>query len=354
MNWSEWINTVVLRKNNRRLSQKDRVYFLKLLSELLTEGFSLNQCIDFMCLLMPKQQASFQYIIEQMLIGLPFETTLQELGFSLSTVAQLFYGQRQGKFVDSLSIVSEHLETKMAYQQKIIKTLIYPIVMTIALFILLFGMRAYLLPHVTSFITEDIYQNQAPVRWLVTFFTFLPQIVGVLFGSLLILYLIFDFYILRLPLLRRFHFYKKIPFIRYWTTYYCTYKVAKQFGNFLSSGYSMLQIVDTLEHYPIDPFLTAISAVLRNALNSGIPLPDIMKDSGLFTDIFPLIIQQGELTSQMAQKCLVYSDKLFEDLLDDISKKITYIQPILFIIIAALVMTMYLLMMLPMLTMEGI
>ncbi len=354
MNWYKKTELFVFRKDTRRLSPKERVFFLKLLSELLTEGFSLNQCIEFMSLLMPKRKESFEYITEQMLVGLPFETSLEELGFSLSTVAQLFYGQRQGKFVETLGVVSAHLETKMEYQNKIIKTLIYPIVMTVALFILLFGMRAYLLPHVTSFITEDIYQSQLSVRWLVTFFTFLPQIVGVVFGTLLIIYLIFDFYILKLSLLRRFHYYKKIPLIRHWTTYYCTYKVAKQFGNFLSSGYSMLQIVDTLEHYPIDPFLTAISSVLREGLNAGDTLPNIMKESGLFTDVFPLIIQQGELTSQMAQKCLVYSDKLFNDLLEDISKKITYIQPILFVFIAALVMTMYLLMMLPMLTMEGI
>ena len=41
-------------------------------------------------------------------------------------------------------------------------------------------------------------------------------------------------------------------------------------------------------------------------------------------------------------------------MLTDIAKKINYIQPILFILIAVLVMAMYLLMMLPMLTMEGI
>ena len=66
------------------------------------------------------------------------------------------------------------------------------------------------------------------------------------------------------------------------------------------------------------------------------------------------MIYQGELTSQATSKCLVYADKLLNNLLEDISAKITYIQPVLFILIAVLVMAMYLMMLLPMLTMDGL
>lgn len=40
--------------------------------------------------------------------------------------------------------------------------------------------------------------------------------------------------------------------------------------------------------------------------------------------------------------------------MNDIQAKLTLVQPVLFIIIGVLVMSMYLLMMLPMLTMQGI
>ena len=72
----------------------------------------------------------------------------------------------------------------------------------------------------------------------------------------------------------------------------------------------------------------------------------------LFSIELPMVIYQGELTSQTAQKCKVYSDKLFHDLMEDVAKKIGYIQPFLFLVIAILILGMYLTIMLPMLTME--
>lgn len=354
MNWSKLLTTdITFNRNKRKLPRKMQVYMLNLLHDLLAEGFSLNQSIQFMILLMPKYKDALNYVNEELMIGHTFESTLDELGFSLSSKAQLFYGQRQGKFIETLKIISTHLKTTLDYQQKIIKALIYPVIMAIALTVLLFGMRSFLLPHVTSFISEDIYEREVFVRWIILFFTYLPQIFGLTVSISLLLYLLLDFYILKLPLLKRFEIYRKIPIVRGWTTNYCTYKLAKQLGSFFLSGYSILQIIDTLETYPIDPFLTAMSVVLRDGLVSGTPLPDILEQASLFTSVFPLIIQQGELTSQTAQKCLVYADKLFHDLLNDIAQKIGYIQPILFILIAILVMAMYLLMMLPMLTMDG-
>lgn len=355
MNWSKLLSTEIhIFKKTRKLPQKTQIYLLNLLHELLSEGFSLNQSIQFMILLMPKHKESLEYVNNELMIGHSFESTLEELGFSLSSKAQLFYAQRQGKFIDALKIVADHLQTKSDYKDKMIKALIYPVIMTVALVILLFGMRAFLLPHITSFISAEMYEEQILVRILILFFTYLPQIFGLTLSISLILYLILDFYVLRLPLLERFKIYHKIPMIRMWSISYCTYKLAKQLGNFFASGYSILQIVETLDTYPIDPFLTEISKVIRDELISGTPLPEVLENTHLFTEVFPIIVRQGELTSQTAQKCLVYSDKLFHDMLTDIAKKINYIQPILFILIAVLVMAMYLLMMLPMLTMEGI
>lgn len=354
MNWSKLLSTdIQVFKKTHKLPQKTQIYLLNLLHELLSEGFSLNQSIQFMTLLIPKYQQSLEYVNSELMIGHSFESTLEELGFSLSSKAQIFYAQRQGNFIDALKVVATHLQTKWDYRNKMIKALIYPTIMAVALVILLFGMRAFLLPHITSFISAEMYEEQIFVRLIIVFFTYLPQIFGLTISISLILWLVLDFYILRLPLLKRFKIYHKIPIIRHWTISYCTYKLAKQLGSFFASGYSILQIVETLETYPIDPFLTEISKVIRDELIAGTPLPEVLEHTQLFTEVFPIIVKQGELTSQTAQKCLVYSDKLFHDLLTDIAKKMSYIQPILFILIAVLIMAMYLLMMLPMLTMEG-
>lgn len=209
--------------NSLKIPKKLHSYFLKTVSELLEEGFSLNQGLVFMKILMKKQDKSIEYILAQLEQGLSFESTLQALGYSNSIVAQLFYAQRQGRFVESLEDVSNQIAETQKYSQKLIKTLIYPIFLGIGLVGMLFAMRLFLLPQIASFISQEVYEEQWIVRLLVGFFTYLPQLFGVFIAILLIVYGGIDLYLLKQTQLIRFQLLTKLPGIRKWVRSYCTY-----------------------------------------------------------------------------------------------------------------------------------
>ena len=97
-----------------------------------------------------------------------------------------------------------------------------------------------------------------------------------------------------------------------------------------------------------------MAAYLTEKLKKGEALSDSLDALRLFQPELGMIVYQGELTSQLSTKCLLFSNKLVTELMEDVAKKINYLQPILFILIALLVMGMYLMMMLPILTMEGL
>lgn len=341
-------------KSSNKLPNKLRPYFLKSVAELLEEGFSIKQSLAFMEVLLIKHQALIRQVNDELEQGNTFEHAIKDLGFSLSVISQLFYGQRQGRFIQSLMEVSQQLEEKYDYQQKLIKILIYPLLLSIFLFAMLFGMRTFILPHITSFISQEVYDSEFIVRLLVGFFAYLPQIMGLMMALILIIYGTVDYYLLKKEPLERFKILIHLPLISKWVRFYCSYKIARELGHFFSGGYSLQQTLQVLVEYPIDPFLTDISQVLHESLKKGTALADILSDINIFTNELPIIIYQGELTSQTAQKCKLYSQKIYTELMEDIQKKIGIIQPLLFIMIAILVMAMYLIMMLPMLTMEGI
>ncbi|MGO4929071.1 competence type IV pilus assembly protein ComGB [Fundicoccus sp. Sow4_D5] len=336
----------------KRLNAKQRAYLLITLADMLEEGFSINQSLVFMKLLMKPQAGQIESIIIQLQQGQSFERSIQELGYSVSTVAQLFYAQRQGRFIEALRATAMQMQQVQNYQQKIIKVITYPLIMGSFLIAMMFGMRILLLPHIMSFISQETYDSNVLVRLLVMFFNYLPQISLFLLSSNLIIYLCIDFYLLRLDYLDRYRLLLRFPFLSYWVRSYCSYKLSKELGYFFEGGYSLLQTVEVLTLYPIDPFLTEIAERLKYGLVQGEPLVEIIKDMNLFSIELPMVIYQGELTSQTAQKCKVYSDKLFHDLMEDVAKKIGYIQPFLFLVIAILILGMYLTIMLPMLTME--
>lgn len=336
------------------LPKKLHSYFLETVSELLHEGFSLSQSLTFMRLLMKKHVHSIDYILTQLEQGMSFESSLQTLGYSNTIVAQLFYAQRQGRFVESLEDASKQIAQSHAYRQTLIKTLVYPIFLGVGLVGMLFAMRLFLLPQIASFISQEVYEKQFLIRILVGFFTYLPQLFSIFIAFVLIIYGAIDLYLLKQTQLIRFQLLTKIPGIRQWVRSYCTYKISKEIGHFFKGGYSIQQMVQVMIDYPIDPFLTEVSTLLHAEMLKGEDLAGILKGINIFTEELPIVIYQGELTSQTAQKCHLYSRKVYSDLMEDFQKKLTLVQPILFVIIAVLVMAMYLLMMLPMLTMDGL
>lgn len=348
------------RIQNSKLSKDIKIpkvlqaYLLQTLSELLLEGFSIHQSLVFMRVLMRKQTTAIDYIIRQLESGISFEMSLRALGYSNSLIAQLFYAQRQGRFTESLADASKQLKEAHHYKQKLVKTLVYPVFLAVGLVGMLFAMRQFLLPQVASFISQEAYDEQYLVRVLVYFFTYLPQIFGILLAFVLIIYGGVDMYLLKQSEMRRYQILTRIPLVEKWVRSYSSYKVSKEIGHFFSGGYSIQQTLTVIVDYPIDPFLSELAIEIQERMLKGEDLAAILDELNIFTKELPLVIYQGELTSQTAQKCYLYSRKVYLDLMDDIQAKLTLVQPILFILIGILVMSMYLLMMLPMLTMQGI
>lgn len=331
-----------------------QAYFLKTMAELLTQGFSMNQSLEFLPILLKKQKAEMDYILSMLESGETFESSLRMLGFSNSIVAQIFYGQRQGRFIEAIERSSRQLSQAQEYKNKLVKILIYPLALFVGLIVMLFSIRAFLLPQITSFISQETYESELLVRFLIDFFSYLPQIFGILLSVCLIIYGVVDLYLLKQSEFKRYQVLVKIPLINHWVRNYASYIITRELGQFFLSGYSIQQALQVLIEYPIDPFLSELALLIQSEMLKGTDLAVILSDLAIFTEDLPLVIYQGELTSQSGQKCQLYSQKVYSDLMNDIERKIGFVQPILFVFIALLVMAMYLMMMLPMLTMEGL
>ncbi|MBK0348981.1 type II secretion system F family protein [Aerococcaceae bacterium zg-ZJ1578] len=150
-----------------KLPAKAHAYFLRTLYELLTEGFSLNQALVFMELLMPSYQPLIHTLVSTLESGKGIEIGLRQIGYSLDIVAQLYYAQRQGRFYDALLSSANKLAKSQENKAKIIKALMYPCVMFIFLIALLLGMRLFLLPHIISFISQKTFDSNVLVRVLI-------------------------------------------------------------------------------------------------------------------------------------------------------------------------------------------
>lgn len=338
----------------KKLKLQDQSMALSVLAELIEEGFSLSQALDFLLILMPKQTSHWQCLLSHLTKGESFEMGLKEIGMPLSYVAQIFYARQQGRFTSSLSEVSLQMKERLEYTKRIQRLLLYPVFMSGALGALLLGMRQFLLPQLMSFVDPEVFEEQILFKFIYYLFTYLPQIMGGLVVLIFLSIVILDMYLMKLSYLKRYLVLKKFPIIRRWVKDYTSYRFTKEMGYFLQSGCSLRQSVEFLTRYPIDPLLSELAEVIEIQMKQGNALSEIIASVDIFNEELSLILQQGEMTSQMASKCLIYANKTFTHLMSDIAKKITYIQPILFSFIALFIMAFYLMMLLPLLTMEGL
>ena len=102
----------------KKLKKKQKAYFLLTLADLLEEGFSIYQSLVFIKLLMKPQAHLIDEVMDALQSGLSFEKSIQILGYSNEVVAQLFYAQKQGRFIQALRSAGLQIEKMHDYQQK--------------------------------------------------------------------------------------------------------------------------------------------------------------------------------------------------------------------------------------------
>ena len=90
-----------------------------------------------------------------------------------------------------------------------------------------------------------------------------------------------------------------------------------------------------------------LAVQLELCLASGGLLPDKLKDYAFLTPEFSLIVFQGEMRGKLGEELFVYSQLLTDRLFQQIEKKIQWIQPVIFLLVALLIVGVYAAMFLP-------
>ncbi|WP_124058053.1 competence type IV pilus assembly protein ComGB [Vaginisenegalia massiliensis] len=336
-----------------KLSLNDQIQFLKALTELLNGGFSLSQSLTFLPILLPNLQNHLTTMEEQLNQGQEIEEVLQTIGFGDQLVSQVYFARQQGRLLEGLRQMTQQLLAKQVFVKKLSKTLFYPICLLIFLLGLLVAMRQFILPNLLTFISPQTYQKEPLLRFLIQFFSYLPQIGLAILSLIIVSAAGLDAYLRKRTSLQRWQFWTQFWPTRKWARLFLTQKVARDFGQFLQAGFSLQQIVSIVQANPTDRLQRQLFDLIGNQLMKGIDFPVIIHQTQLFTDVFPLVIYHGQLTSQTGFKCCLYADKLWDDSLEEFERKLNLLQPILFALIAVFILALYLMLMLPMLTMDN-
>lgn len=319
--------------------------FFSLLADLLLAGFSIAQSIQFMQVLLPQYAQRLDQLSEALRNGADLATGFQAIGVDQDIVNQIRITQEHGDLTDSLTQIGRLLAEKIQQRQQLQRLLRYPL--------LLLGLVAGLLAVVRFLIGPQLRQwqlsldHEVLLYWLI----FIGLLVGLfllLIGRLVQVYRQHDPLKkaqarIRLPLLGKTY--------RYYYQYYLLFNLAI----LLKGGLDLQAICRLLKTLAPNSLLYCLGQQLEPQLEAGVALSTIISHQPLLPAELNLFVRKGRSLDHLSDELLMTARLTYQKMLASLAKLATYVQPLLFAVIALLIIGVYLSLLLPMYhMMEGL
>lgn len=340
-------------KSIKKWSNKTQALFLTQVGELLEEGFTLQETLVFAKLLIPNQEQVIDKMMEQLLIGERFDEALHLVGYSDSICSQIYLSMSTGSFALSCRTIGQYLAQKDLQLKKLRQVLIYPCILIIFLVGMISAIRYLLLGQLQSMVQVESIKDHMMLYLIWNVFVHLPWIilsVSLFIGLVLVVAYV---YWKNKTILKRLRLLTRLPIVGSLVRQYYTFLYAREFAYFLGNGQSLLQMIEQMKQEGTSLLTKAIAEFIENEMQRGTSFSSAIHQLKLFQQPLILLIVQGELTHQLDIKLRQFSKNSFEDFKGKLEKKIMLIQPVLFIGIGLMIMSMYIILMLPTLTLIG-
>lgn len=121
------------------------------IAEMLQEGFQLIEIFQFLLIIFPKQEATFQKMIEVLGQGGYFYQAVHHMNVKGNVAYQIKVAESYGQFGQGLETIAKYIHDRDLQQKNMRKVMIYPILLFCLMILMMFGLRLFLLPQLNNF-----------------------------------------------------------------------------------------------------------------------------------------------------------------------------------------------------------
>ena len=330
-----------LTRKSKRLSRKQTHALLATFTVLLESGFSLQESLLVLLRSGQFDPNTVKDIDQRLKQGQRLRQAFSLLHLSEAEQNQLDLAETHGNLVDTLQRMVAYQILLEKQNQTLQKVLAYPLLLLVFVFTALFAMRRFLLPQLLA--SGMIDAN----HWGILFITAAPWIGAVIVGGLGGFVLVVRGIFAKQTALKRATFLSRLPFLGDLYRCYQTSYFGLEWGKLFQQGLEIRQIIMCMQQTSTATLVQELAVQLELCLASGGLLPDKLKDYVFLTPEFSLIVFQGEMRGKLGEELFVYSQLLTDRLFQQIEKKIQWIQPVIFLLVALLIVGVYAAMFLP-------
>ena len=298
----------------------------------------------------PRQRDLVSALREEVNAGATFAKALAQhpREFSAIYLAVIAAGEQSGHLDMVLESLAEDLQTQQALRNKLLAATLYPAIVSVVALLIVFFLLTYVVPQVAQVFSS----NQQALPWLTTFILGLSALVQALWLWVLLL-LAVGIWILQLAL-RQSDFQQRFD---------AAWLQLPLIGR-LSRGYNAARFASTLAMLaaagvPILKALQAASDTLSNAamrkdaqealamVREGAPLASALAQHARFPRLLVMFARLGEQTGTLPIMLQRTAQQLGEEVQRRAMQLATILEPLLIVVMGAVVMLIVLAVMLP-------
>ena len=298
----------------------------------------------------PRQRDLVSALREEVNAGATFAKALAQYPreFSAIYLAVIAAGEQSGHLDMVLESLAEDLQTQQALRNKLLAATLYPAIVSVVALLIVFFLLTYVVPQVAQVFSS----NQQALPWLTTFMLGLSALVQALWLWVLLLVVV-GTWVLRLAL-RQSDFRQRFD---------AAWLQLPLIGR-LSRGYNAARFASTLAMLaaagvPILKALQAASDTLSNAamrrdaqeayamVREGAPLASALAQHARFPRLLVMFARLGEQTGTLPTMLQRTAQQLGEEVQRRALQLATILEPLLIVVMGAVVMLIVLAVMLP-------
>jgi competence protein ComGB len=338
---------MIMKRHN--WSVNEQANFLKRIGELLARGYPIAEAIESLSLHLPNNRKEELYqCLADLKNGISFHDVLGNLGFHKDLIGYVYFAEQHGSFAEALLEGSSLALVKENDRKKLVKLIQYPALLIFITGFLLMFVQKSLLPKFTSLFESMSLEANFFMKVLYSFDTYVPILMAVF---LLLLALGATYYIFvfrKISVLQQRALLVRIPIAGRILKLLFTHYFSVQLSFLLSGGISVFEALLLFEKNQRQPFYSQLGLEIKQKLLTGEKLESILARFPFFEKEFPMIIKHGQENGKLEQELLFFSQHCLLNMEEGIEKSLKLIQPVLYVFIGFLVVSMYLAILLPM------
>jgi len=333
---------------NRQISQKKQAQFMKRLSSLLEEGYTFHASL---VMLLPHHVKSSETaqnrLTSQLKNGEGVTSILSELGIPNSYLLPVQMAEAHGKLYQALLVLHTHMAMVEKAKASLKKVVMYPLFLFVMLAGLFLAFRTYFLPNMIMLSSSRRSETSTETMNWTSFLMHLPDYLLACCILTLLFVWAYRWRLGKYSLSKQVKILQKTPLITKWSKLTLTRNFSQELGALLASGLSLQLALNILREQRNQPYLQLVAEQILSSVLTGESLEQAVRITNYFTEDFPTYISHGESSGHLDRELLIYSDLLNEQLETTLTKWLSFVQPVLFGVLAICILAAYLSILLP-------